>query len=173
MLDRGIGILGIALAIIFGVWSLAPEGWPKMPPWASITGVGVGILLVGLAAGLIIGDYRQSDVNQLVDAATLRLHIYADDGTPQRLSYNNIWRWFYLRTLLIGVDKDTGKAQQHNVMATLFVTFETPVKVGTLEFSSADIRLPLHEVKEFNNRFAIIVFLQAPTEGTLDISVHP
>jgi hypothetical protein len=59
MLDRGIGLLGIALAIIFGVWSLAPEGWPKMPSSASLIGVGLGILLIGLAAGLITGDARQ------------------------------------------------------------------------------------------------------------------
>jgi hypothetical protein len=39
----------------------------------------------------------------------------------------------------------------------LFVTFDNPVRVGTLEVS-ADFKLPAYEVKEFNNRFAIIVF---------------
>src|SRR5271167_4244900 len=60
MLDRAIGILGIAFAIIFGIWSLAPEAWPKMPAWASLTGIGLGILLVGLALGMIFGGYRKS-----------------------------------------------------------------------------------------------------------------
>jgi len=47
MLDRAIGLLGLALAVIFGVWSLAPEDWPKMPTWAVLLGVGVGLLLIG------------------------------------------------------------------------------------------------------------------------------
>jgi len=173
MLDRGIGLLGIALAIIFGVWSLAPEGWPKMPSWASLVGVGLGVLLVGLAAGLIIGDYRQSSAGRFVDTASLRLHIFPDERTPQRLSYENIWRWYYMRQVLVGIEKDTGKQVRQDIICTLFVTFDTPVKIGTLAVSSPDIRLPAHEVKEFNNRYAIIYFINPVPEGTLDLSVHP
>ena len=54
MLDRAIGIFGIALAIIFGFWTLAPEGWPKMPPWVLILGIGIGILLIGLIAAAVL-----------------------------------------------------------------------------------------------------------------------
>jgi len=136
-----------------------------MPPWAAYIGVCVGVLLVGLAAGLIIGDYRKSASDPLVDGAALRLHIYADDRTPQRLSYSNVWRWYYLKTLLIALNRETDQQQQRNVTATLFVIFDTPVKIGTLEISSPDIRLPLHEVKEFNNRYAIIVFGDARQKG--------
>lgn len=136
MLDRGIGLLGIALAIIFGVWSLAPEGWPKMPPWAAYIGVSIGIVLIGLAAGLMIGNSRQSVGGQLVDSATLRLHIYSDNRTPQRLSYENIWRWYYMRQVLVGIDKDTGKQVSQDIICTLFGTFDNPVKVGTLTISS-------------------------------------
>jgi hypothetical protein len=172
MLDRAIGIFGIALAIIFGFWTLAPEGWPKMPPWVLILGIGIGILLIGSAAGLIIGDYRKATSGQLADTASLRLHIYADDRTPQRLAFQNIWRWYYLKTIIIELDKSTGKDQRKHATATLFLNFENPVKDGTLEISSPDIRLPLHEVKEFNSRFAIIIFHEAPSEGTLEVTVH-
>lgn len=58
MLDRAIGILGVALALIFGLWSLAPDGWPKMPVWLTLTGIGAGILLIGFAGGLLIADQR-------------------------------------------------------------------------------------------------------------------
>jgi hypothetical protein len=61
MLDRAIGLLGIALALIFGLWSLAPEGWPKMPPWLMLGGIGGGIFLVGAATGLIVSEQRTPD----------------------------------------------------------------------------------------------------------------
>ncbi len=60
MLDRAIGIFGIALAIIFGVWSLAPEGWPKFPLWAMYTGIGTGIFFAGVSTGLIAAHLRGS-----------------------------------------------------------------------------------------------------------------
>jgi hypothetical protein len=172
MLDRALGIIGIALAIIFGFWSLAPEGWPKMPLWALVLGIGIGVLLIGFAAGLITGEYRKTRASKLVDTASLRLHIYPDDRTPQRLSFENIWRWYYLKMIIVEADKTTGKDQRKHVAATLFISFENQVEIGTLEISSPDIRLPLHEVKEFNSRFAIIMFLEAPSEGTLDVTVH-
>ena len=59
MIDRVIGLLGLALALIFGMTSLAPEGWPKVPAWASYCGVGVGVLLVGIAIGVAVADYRR------------------------------------------------------------------------------------------------------------------
>jgi hypothetical protein len=58
MLDRAIGILGIALALIFGLWGLAPEGWPKMPLWLTVLGIGAGVLLFGIAVGMVIADHR-------------------------------------------------------------------------------------------------------------------
>jgi hypothetical protein len=171
MLDRAIGIAGIALALIFGV---VPFTEIKIPTWVSLSGAGLGILLIGLAAGLILGDQRKPDATSaaLADSAQLRLHIYADDRTPGRISFENIWRWYYLKTLMLGLDKDTGKELQRNVLATLFISFDTPVKVGTLEVSSPDMRLPIYEVKEFNNRYAIIVFRDNLPAGTLDVGVH-
>lgn len=58
MLDRAIGIFGLALALLFGLYSLAPANWPKMPVWASLAGIGVGIFLTGVAAGLLVGDWQ-------------------------------------------------------------------------------------------------------------------
>jgi hypothetical protein len=91
---------------------------------------------------------------------------YNDDRQPMRLEASNIWRWYYLKSVFIGLNKDTGK----EVM--LFINFDTPVRVGTLEISSPDIRLPRHETKEFNNRFAIVVFSEVPVEGTIELRVH-
>jgi hypothetical protein len=57
MIDRAIGIAGLALSIIFG---LALYGWPKMPQWLAQIGVGLGLVLIGLAVGLVIGDRRSA-----------------------------------------------------------------------------------------------------------------
>ena len=73
MLDRAIGLLGIALALIFGLWSLAPADWPKMPTCATLLGIGAGIGLIGLAAGLILADRRNAP--SFADEAELSLHI--------------------------------------------------------------------------------------------------
>jgi hypothetical protein len=64
MLDRAIGILGVALALIFGLWSLAPEGWPKMPPWLTLGGLAIGIFLVGVATGLIFSEQQAPEKKQ-------------------------------------------------------------------------------------------------------------
>jgi hypothetical protein len=87
MLDRAIGLFGLALALILGVWGLAPEGWPKMPAWATLSGIGVGILLVGLAAGLIIADRRNVHSIAVVQRPEFHLtvpgaNIFIPDAQP-------------------------------------------------------------------------------------------
>ena len=59
----------------------------------------------------------------------------------------------------------------NRVTSNLFINFDRPVNVGTLSVNSPDMALPMHEVKEFNNRFAIIVFNAALPSGTLNISI--
>jgi hypothetical protein len=62
MIDRAIALFGIALSLVIGLWAFAPEGWPKMPPWATLSGIGIGILLFGVGVGLIVGDLRGGGV---------------------------------------------------------------------------------------------------------------
>jgi hypothetical protein len=87
VLDRAIGLVGLALALILGLWSLAPEGWPKMPAWATLDGIGVGILLVGLAAGLIIADRRNIHSAAVIQRPEFHLtipgaNIFIPDAQP-------------------------------------------------------------------------------------------
>ena len=91
---------------------------------------------------------------------------------PTRLGANNIWRWYYLRMIMISIEQGTGRTHR-NAISQIFITFETPVRVGTLEIGSPDFQLPRHEVKEFTNRYAIIVFSSELPAGTLDITVRP
>jgi hypothetical protein len=170
MIDRGIGVAGLALALIFGA---LPYFAPKLPTWISSAGLGVGLLVLGLSVGLVIAD-RRNDVSmrQPVDKASLRLHIYDDNRTPDRIAAENIFRWFYLKNIII-MQEPKAEQRSEAISATLFVTFEPEVKISTIQVRSPDMKLPLYEVKEFNQRFAIIVFNGAIGPGTLEISVNP
>ena len=71
MLDRGIGIAGIALALIA---IIAPFRWPKMPRWMTDVGLAFGTLLMGLAVGLVLGEQgssaRPDSVETPINAST-------------------------------------------------------------------------------------------------------
>jgi hypothetical protein len=116
------------------------------------------------------GEASARPTGQLADSAELRLHIYGDTRTPSLVAERDIWRWYYLRITMVALEQPTGKRSEFPV-PLLFVTFDNPVRVGTLEVS-ADFKLPTYEVKEFNNRFAIIVFGDDLPTGTLNIAVR-
>lgn len=137
-----------------------------------MTGIGTGILLLGLSAGLVIADRRNvRAIRGPVDKASLRLHIYNDNRTPDRLAAENIFRWYYLRNIVLM--QGAGDTQRQVVLTTLFVTFDPEVRVTTIQVRSPDVQLPLYEVKEFNQRYAIIVFSGEIKEGTLEVAVVP
>jgi hypothetical protein len=71
MIDRALTIVGLALAIIFGAWSLAPDGWPKIPYWLSLIGVMAGVLFCGIGIGMVITTLMpsSSDVPSNVETA--------------------------------------------------------------------------------------------------------
>jgi len=53
----------------------------------------------------------------------------------------------------------------------LFVSFENDVVVSTIKVRSPDMQLPVYEIKEFNQRYAIIVFSDNVQAGTLEVIV--
>ena len=106
---------------------------------------------------------------KVVPAALLKLHIYGDHRTPQRLTAENIFRWFYLQTAIDGVSPKG--ARRIGTLATLLVTFEEDVVIHTLSVRSPDMQLPVYEVKDSNQRYAIIVFSDNVPAGTLETSV--
>lgn len=103
--------------------------------------------------------------------ASIRFHLYGDERTPQRLDFENVWRWFYLRTLQRTItDATPGDYQTLNTI--FFLTFDRPVTIGTLEISSPDFDLPQYEVKDFDVRSAVVVFSGALPMGTLEMRVR-
>ena len=107
----------------------------------------------------------------LADRAALRLHVYGNSRLPDRLSATNVWRWFCLNDILVMMKQD-GTKDQEIITSKLFVSFDQPVGVGTMTVRS-DKPLSHYEVKEFNNRFAIIVFGEPLPACNIDIEVSP
>ena len=65
-----------------------------------------------------------------------------------------------------------GEERRMHVTPMLYINFDKPVNVGTLEVESDGFRLPPYDTKEFTNRFAIIVFGEDLPAGTIIIRVH-
>jgi hypothetical protein len=106
----------------------------------------------------------------LKERAELRLHVYGDNRLPDRLSADNIWRWYYMHDLIVMLTPD-GAKKREIVTCKLFITFDQPVVVGTMTVT-ADKPLEHYEVKEFTNRFAIVTFEQALPECNITIQAH-
>jgi len=88
--------------------------------------------VVLFAAGISIArSFRPATA----DSAQLSLHYYGDERHPKRISETNIWRWYNYQIIVEMVEDGTGKRSQL-VFDTLFMTFDLPVKVGTLEVQS-------------------------------------
>lgn len=166
MIDRALGIIGIALALLSGA---VQHYFPQAPTWVVPLGFSVGIFLFGLSAGLLAaGGLRRK--RSVLSRASLRLHIFGDHRTPNRLSHENIFRWFYLQMSVDGVTPQGN--QRVATFSTLFVTFEEDVAMHTLTVNSPDMQLPVYEVKDYNQRYAIIVFSDNVPAGTLDINAR-
>ncbi len=166
MIDRAIGIAAIGLALL----TLALQYYfPQLPAWAPRIGFGAGIFFFGLSVGLIAAGGLRGK-RPVRSGASLRLHIFGDHRAPDRLSFDNIFRWYYLQSAVINVGAQGN--QRLATFGTLFVTFDDDVTVGTLNVRSPDIQLPVYEVKEFNQRYAIITFLDNVPAGTLEVEVY-
>jgi hypothetical protein len=165
MIDRVIGIVGIALACITAVMQYYV---PTLPPWAPEVGFGVGVFLLGISVGLLSagGLYKKSPPRM---SAMLRLHVFGDHRTPDCLQAENIFRWYYLEAGIDGLSPEG--VTRLGSFVTLFIAFEEDVVISTLKVRSPDVQLPRHEVKEYNQRYAIIVFSGNIPSGTLEVSV--
>jgi hypothetical protein len=178
MLDRGIGILGIALAIIFGAWSLAPEGWPKMPTWVALLGVGVGVLLVGLATGLVIGEQRKSvdqSEPQVVET-NLFLQFLDSHSVPVERNPRNISRWYALYTESIYVDTKDADGKSLGGFSvpprwTVFMMFKKPPIFRQMVATCRGSNNPKCDVATSNSAYAIITVVGDVTGATLDVSI--
>jgi hypothetical protein len=126
---------------------------------------------VFLTIATVIFVWRLFIPSPVVDKSELTLQTYGDDRWPTRVADTNVWRYFYLRNVFGVINTQTGQRTDY-LVPTLFICFDKPTKVGTLDVQSTDMRLPKYEVKEFKERFAIIGFGGELPAGTLQIKTH-
>ncbi len=173
-----------AIVHLLVVEALVNVGWWMVTRWFVSDDFvhDLGFLVLSVAALFAVAWYltskKRKDVipvhqkgNEFVKDAWIRFHLYGDERTPERLEIENVWRWYYLRLIAIGVDKKAGVKEQL-LQTVFFLTFDRPVKIGTLEISSPDFKLPRYEVKDFSSRSAIVVFSGPLPTGTLEMRVR-
>lgn len=155
----------MSLAISLGLpyWATIKEQW-SWPLAASLA-------IVLFAATLTIVR-ALSGRAKYSDTARLSLQTYGDARAPRMTRQENVYRWYQLKNVVNATDTATGQVHQSTVATTLFLAFDTPVLVHTLEVQSPNIQLPVHEVKDFNSRFAIVVFAGEVPMGSLEIVIH-
>jgi len=166
MVDRGLSIAGLGLAVIFG---LAPFFIHEMSPFVYLSGIAIGIFLLGLSLGHVLIRKKEA-IPSPVSRACLRIRSYGDTRLTEGICLENIYRWYTLKTQMSPVGVQGAPVL---TIQTLFVGFANDVLVSNLRVSSPDMPLPQHEVKEFNPRFAIIVFMGDFQAGTIEVSVVP
>ena len=167
MIDRAIGILGIAIAFITLVIQNYFPTFPAWTPWAIF---GIGIFLFGLSVGIIVSR-RLSGKPKRVKRVVLKLHIFGDHRAPERIDHENIFRWYYLQNAVMTMSPSG--PEQIAGFVTLYISFDPEVEISTLRVRSPDMALPVYEVKEFNQRYAIVNFADNVPAGTLEVVVAP
>ncbi|UDL87977.1 hypothetical protein LGH82_22830 [Mesorhizobium sp. PAMC28654] len=178
MLDRGIGILGLALAIIFGALSLAPEWLPKTPLWIAPTGLGVGVFLIGLAIGLVIGQQRTPiDLSepQIIET-NLFLQFSDSSSIPVEKNPRNIRHWYALYTESIHVDTRDEDGKSFGGFSipprwAVFMMFEKPPVFRQMIAICCGPNNPTCSVSTSNATFAVISIAGDVTGATLDVSI--
>jgi hypothetical protein len=174
MLDRAIGLLGIALAVITLV---APYRWPKLPSWATLSGLTVGGFLIGLAIGLIVAD-RRNDAEASEILTDLKLEFFGDQRPPRELHQDNIATWYAIwsPTAIISERDKEGKEVGRQVILpktwNIFLTFTKPAAYRQILLSLYDGDLPQYEIKQSNPKFAIIQILGDVPKGLLEINAQ-
>jgi hypothetical protein len=130
-----------------GVWSFLP----------------LGVLVLSAAVYLV--NWLRPHHGRATRAA-LELRTSGTALPATLLSQTNVWRWYLLT--IIGNFKDRANVP---IQQTLFISFDRPMGVNTAEITSPDINLPLHEVKEFTAKYAIIAFVEPIPAGRLVVTM--
>jgi hypothetical protein len=105
-----------------------------------------------------------------VDRSELRLVIDNEKQAPATVFYMNVSKWCLLGQNFIRIDGEPDNDQDHGPVC-LFILFDQPTKDGVLNVASDSV-LPRYDIKEFNDRFAIIAFAGPIPVGTLEITVR-
>jgi hypothetical protein len=178
MIDRAIGIAGLALAIIFGAWSMAPEGWPKMPSWASLAGVIFGVLLIGIAVGMFVSDQNGAPPSLEPSIIESGLFLQFTDNTsiPVAKYIKNIKFWYalYIQSIIVDTkDKNGISLGGFSVPPrwNVFIIFDKPPIIKQLLATCNGPNKPKCNVATANSAYAIVTIEGDVTDANIDVSL--
>lgn len=164
----------IEVARSFGLYDFEKQGFfKKLSDLAQSTTYIISVTFVfGMAAGATLHwvAARIENRRPAKKTAKLVLNLPADSSVPSMSYQSNVWRWFWFTYIVLGIDQD-GQERTIGEAPVLFINFDQEVAVTSLRVRSYDCTLPIHEVKEFKSRFAIIYFKENFGPATLEIEV--
>ncbi|MDR3450822.1 MAG: hypothetical protein P4M15_13950 [Alphaproteobacteria bacterium] len=178
MFDRGLAIVSFAFAIIFGIWGLAPNGWPKMPFWVAMAGFTICVFLCGLGVGLMVtpqGDDTKKNEPKIIDT-NLFLQFSDLHTVPIERGQKNIKYWYALFTESIFVDTKDSEGKSLGGFSvpprwSIFIIFdESPLFRQAIATCKGLIN-PKCDVQVANQHYAIITIVGDVTGATLDVNL--
>ena len=167
MLDRAIGIVGIAIAIVF---QFAPHWFPRMPEWAVLSGMYFGVLLFGLAIGLVWADKRNLRGASAGKTPT-SIRLQMNPGSSVAIEMQNVWYWYaltFVREKHFNKKKEVVKDVPGHL---LFIVFDSPVEMKQPIVECAGAVLPFYEEKSRSNRHLLIDFTDAVSGKVVNVRV--
>jgi hypothetical protein len=135
------------------------------PKWSFVPAV---LVIVGTVIFIVRPPSLARNSNAPVRRASLSIRSHADHRYPSEVATENIWGWFYFRSIFVMKNIETGE-EKETTQAILFISFDHPVINANMTIESRDFRLPRYEVKRFDSRFAVVSFEHEPPAGVLEI----
>jgi len=178
MFDRGLTIIGISLAILFGILSIKPDSFPKVPSWATYAGLVVGVFLAGLGTGLMAGP--QSPINNSTEPQVVDTNLflqYSDShSVPVERGQKNIRYWYALYTESISVDtKDINGKSLGGLSVppqwAIFIIFDKSPIFRQMTATCAGPNNPKCQVQTANSAYAIVSIVGDATNATLEVNI--
>ncbi len=172
MIDRVLGIVGIALAVLS---LIMPYKWPKVPVAVTNGGLYLAIALIGIAIGLYWGSKREKPEEETTDHAALFLQFTDDHTVPTEVRQKNIQSWYAIYTESIYVDTKNGAGASMGGFSvpprwTVFLVFKKRTIYRQLLAECRGPKSPKCSVQTNNDRYAIITIAGSPELATLDIT---
>jgi hypothetical protein len=159
---------GLALAVVIEAAEAglknAPQVAAKIPDiFPSVIAPFIPLGLVVVATLILLlryGPHRRPPDNPHPRLETyIRLQFHHGAQEPDRIDSKNIFRC-YSTAALTGVQPNQQGSPMARVVARwLFLIFDRPVRISRLRLDPSGAQLPIHEVKSFSSRHAVVWIL--------------
>jgi hypothetical protein len=173
-----------SLFLLAAFFLLVGIGWPWIRDiWPELRGLAtqvarnpiswLAVIVSGLSGLWLINKTTRQSAARRPRKIRTGLNIEFVPGQSAMASrIQNIWQWYPQSQTRREVDQD-GNLLKERRTVTIFVTFDRPVDAQEIVVTSeAGPALPMHEVKDWSVRHAIVVFADDPAGCTVGIRVR-